>query len=795
MTLAVPWLVVPALLAAASLGLGLLAEHVVGFRLPWPLLMPSGFALCVVALSLLTMSPATAPFASPTVSALAAAGLLLALPSRRRPDGWAAASALGVYACFAAPIVLSGSATFAGYISLDDTATWLAFADRALLHGRSLAGLAPSTYQVVLNDNFPSGYPLGAMLPLGFVHQLSGVDSAWLFQPLLAFLAAMLALCLYELMGLVRRRPLRAFCAVVAAQPALLYGYAFWSGLKELTVAVLLALSAALAALVLRSPVAHRARLPLAVSGAAIVCVLGALGSVWLAGLALAALVVAGTRRVRPAPRPLALASATGVVLALPALAEAHRFLSSAEGSDSGHGGLGNLVHPLSLLQIAGIWPTGDFRLRPSPFWPVALMVTLLACAAVAGIAFAVARRSFGLPLYVGSALGGVALVLAADRLAHGSPWLDAKALATGSPALLAAAVTAGALLVETRSRWLLGAGATILAVLAGGVLWSNFDAYGAIWLAPSGQLVELQTIGRHFAGQGPALMTEYQPYGVRHFLRSLDPEGASERRARPVTLRSGGVLQKAQYADLDAFDLGSILTYRTLVLRTSPYESRPPSVYRLVWAGRFYQVWQRPPTPTERILEHLSLEGDDGSPDAVPRCTDVMRLASLAAGAGGSLVASVRPQPLVVDLTLAPIPPGWQAQPDGTLVPRGSGTVSETVSFPHSGPVYFSLGGSFRGQALLSVDGEEIGEAQGQLEETAQLTPIGKITLSPGPHRIAVSYQAGGWRPGSRAAPFALGPLVAGQPASAALVAVAPMRAGTLCGRPLDWVEAVSPR
>ena len=51
--------------------------------------------------------------------------------------------------------------------------------------------------------------------------------------------------------------------------------------------------------------------------------------------------------------------------------------------------------------------------------------------------------------------------------------------------------------------------------------------------------------------------MTEYQPYGVRHFLRRLDPEGARSGAARPVSLRTGGMLDKAQYADLDAFDLG----------------------------------------------------------------------------------------------------------------------------------------------------------------------------------------------------------------------------------------------
>ena len=84
------------------------------------------------------------------------------------------------------------------------------------------------------------GYPVGAFPPLGIGHVLTGVDVAWLFQPYLCFLAAMLALGLYGLLSrLVESRPLRALSAFVAAQPALLYGYSLWGGVKELVTAAL----------------------------------------------------------------------------------------------------------------------------------------------------------------------------------------------------------------------------------------------------------------------------------------------------------------------------------------------------------------------------------------------------------------------------------------------------------------------------------------------------------------------------------------------------------------------------
>src|SRR5581483_7840373 len=139
------WIVFPLVLALLSLGCGLLLWQLTDVRVAGPLLIPVGFAVVIVAASLATMSRTTAQLATPAVVTLAVAGYGLA--GRRltgRPDSWAAVAAVGAFAAYAAPIVLSGSATFAGYITLEDTATWFALADNAMTHGRSVAGLAPS---------------------------------------------------------------------------------------------------------------------------------------------------------------------------------------------------------------------------------------------------------------------------------------------------------------------------------------------------------------------------------------------------------------------------------------------------------------------------------------------------------------------------------------------------------------------------------------------------------------------------------------------------------------------------
>ena len=47
---------------------------------------------------------------------------------------------------------------------------------------------------MTLAVNLAHGYPTGSLLPLGVGARLVGTDPAWLLQPYLAFLAAMLAL-------------------------------------------------------------------------------------------------------------------------------------------------------------------------------------------------------------------------------------------------------------------------------------------------------------------------------------------------------------------------------------------------------------------------------------------------------------------------------------------------------------------------------------------------------------------------------------------------------------------------
>jgi hypothetical protein len=761
--LLVAWLAFPLLLAGLSFGCGRLLEPASGARLPPGLVLPAGFTVVVVAAQFATLWDATAELAGPFVCVLATAGLVLAWRRRALPDPWLVATGLAVFFVYAAPVLLSGAATFAGYIKLDDTATYFAMTDRVMEHARNLSGLPISSYLRTLQTTIALGYPTGSLMPFGIGHQLLAYDVAWLYQPYLAFLGALVSLSVYELLRpLIARAPLRALAAFVAAQPAILYGYSLWGGIKEVGGAALLALIAALVPWTLRAR-GVRAVLPLALACAALVCVLSIPGAVWLVpaiGAAVGIAFAVGSR-LRPLLVRSGVLAGAALVLAIPAFV-AYRTWRQHLGAFHSSDELGNLARPLSSWQLFGVWPVGDFRQHPTQTVLTAILIAVVIAAGLAGLWWAWTQRSWSLFVYVATAGLGCAVIVG-----FSSPWVGGKALAIASPAILTASVAVAGF----------GWARLALVPITLGVLWSNLLAYQHVWLAPSQQLHELETIGHEYAGNNPALMTEYQPYGVRHFLRELDAEGASELRFRPVYMTDGSELEKTESADIDRFRLPDMLVYRTLVLRRGPTMSRPPSAYNLIWSGRYYEVWKRPVAPKRVVQEHLPL-GSDMQTAAVPRCSDVHRLARL----GSTLVTATRPQSIPL------------------TYPAPSKTVAVRVTVPTAGRYTAWLGGDWFGDATVAADGRVFGAKRGDLNWPDNYTDLGSTQLSAGEHVITFSNATGGWRPGSEPAPasgpyaaYPIGPLVlTPEDDRQRLETVPSSKAGSLCGRSLDWIEAV---
>jgi hypothetical protein len=280
--------------------------------------------------------------------------------------------------------------------------------------------------------------------------------------------------------------------------------------------------------------------------------------------------------------------------------------------------------------------------------------------------------------------------------------------------------------------------------------------------------------------------MTEYEPYGVRHFLRDSDAEGISELRRHQIALTDGALVQKGFAADTDAVDPAALAFFRTLVVRRSPAESRPPAAYELTWRGRYYEVWQRDPQATT-LPARLAL-GDDFDPDGVARCDDIRNLATQ-----GDLVAAETARPLIVPLSQTSYPPAWST-PSTTYAPtpNGDGTITADVRIPSAGMYEVWMGGSLRPEVDLVVDGEEVGSVRGELNNLGGYVSLGSAALDPGVRRVEVRFNGADLHPGSGAPATAIGPLVltTATAADSRLLRVPAGDAESLCDKDLDWVE-----
>jgi len=814
------WVLFPVALGLAAYGLGLLAEEASGRRMPGVLLVPTGLAGVIVIGAIVTSWSATAPAAAPIVAALAVIGLVIGLVRHgrsRRIDPWALLAALGVLLAYGAPVLLSGEATFTGFIKLDDTATWLGFTDQVMSHARAVANLPPSTYALLLQTNIGTGYPLGAFVALGVGRALVDIDAAWVFQPYLAFCAAMVALCGYALLApVIASARLRALAASIGALSALLYGYSLWGGIKELTLAFLLVLTVALAADVLpRRDFRPRAVLPLALAAGAVIDVFGPGGAVYvMVPFGLVAVVWLWRARAahllrRAATAVVSLAGLT-LVFSLPILVILSEVLSYETAFTETPGGreaeLGNLIRPLNAFQLGGIWPVHDFRFRPATV-PTVVLLVVVGAAALGALVWSFRRRRPGVALYVAAAL----FTCAAGYLYGASPWVVGKTLAISSPAVPLAAMMGGALLWG-RSRV---AGGVVIAVITGGVLWSNVLGYHDATLAPRPRLAELQQIGELVAGKGPTLINEYEIYADRHFLRSGAPVEPAEYRPATLELRNGGILTKGAWADLDSFPLSTLETYRSIVTRRSPAESRPPSIYQLVWQGSYYQLWQRPAQPVRRILAHIPL-GESNTlpycgasqnqasgplcsvdPVAIPPCAQIQSLARQALKQHAQLIAYQRPAPISVRGDDVVWPGAWQHDVEGhSLMPTTPGQAVGHIAVTTSQSYELWLYGGFDRGFDVSVDGRHVGRIENELSSFDSYFHLANVFLAAGVHTFTFTYpQPDYLTPGSGDEEFTTLAAITLQPQSppSELITVPPQLATSLCGRPLDWIELVT--
>ena len=177
--------------------------------------------------------------------------------------------------------------------------------------------------------------------------------------------------------------------------------------------------------------------------------------------------------------------------------------------------------------------------------------------------------------------------------------------------------------------------------------MWSNAIQYHETNLAPTDRFKELQAISTDDVRGGPVLLNDFDEYAL-YILRKHAPDlvGAAYKGDKiPVGLVDDLPAGYGRSFDLDKVSPATYATHPVLIVRRSPEQSRPPSEYRLVHRGRWYDVWQRPVKATTN--PRVTAQGDDRA-DATVSCKAVRALARR--DPAGTLIAATRPQTIVID-------------------------------------------------------------------------------------------------------------------------------------------------
>ena len=785
----------PVLLAALCLGAGLLTDRLSGGFLPAPLLPAVGAAALIGVSQLSTYAHLLAPATPYLMAAVAIAGFaltrarlrIMALRSREQP--WPLLASVLVYLIAIAPVLLAGRPSFSSFMALSDSAVHMMGADFLMRHGQDYAHLdLRNSYGQFINAYYNNGYPSGADTLFGGSAFLLRLPLIWAFQPFNAFVLASAAGPAWLL---ARRMRLgvawSSVAAMTAVLPALVYAYELLGSVKEITA---LAMILTLGCLV----VLHRdwlgrapARaIPFAVALAAGVSALGVAFGAWaLAAVAvLAAITAVELRGGQAARRPLLTAAAGGLVVLIAAWPTwVHLSGSVRVAQDiASTGNPGNLHTPLRTIQVLGVWLRGSYKLAPGG---AALGVThalslVLLIASVLGAVQLLRIRAYALAGWLACMLLAWLAVSAAV-----TTWAGAKTLMLSSPIVVLLAWGGLAALRAHSPRPVARVAVSMAAIaIAGGVLASDALQYHSSNLAPTARYDELASLNSRFAGRGPTLFTDFDEYSL-YELRDLDVGGPDF--VYPPPALAGLARGYGQPVELDRAKPAVLRSYPLIVTRRGPTASDPPSAYRLLWHGAYYEVWERRPGSAP-ALAHVRLSG----PPSL-QCARIGRLAH-AAGARGVLSAAEAPEVVAISLADASHPARWGHRRQG-LVMTTPGRLSAGFQLPAGSSWEVWVQGQLMPTIDLALDGRPLASIGGQLSGNslvADTVPPIPVRLAAGRHRVTLT------RPGTNLAPGNGGSAIldaifltaagAGAQRRLRTVPVAGWRA--LCGQRYDWIE-----
>jgi hypothetical protein len=779
----------------SSLGCGLALERVLRVRIANGLLLPLGLCLSIVLIMPGYTAGAGAGLAVALLVLVAVAGLVFArdgLLARLNP-GWPGLAGIGVYVIYMLPVIAHGHWTWSGYDFVNDSGFEMLLAEHIKGFGTTLGNIPETSEREFLASYLSSGYPLGTQALLGTFSGLTDTSVAVLYQGFISALAAVAAISLASLSSRLLGGPRAALAAFIAVAANLTFQYALQGGIKEIGLLATLCATAALAheAMSLKRP--YGAAVLVAVGAAAALATYNAVAVPYLAAIALfLALGLAFVKRV-PIGRawlgPAAFGLALTAALAVPTLTTLRTFFNVAQAGQGATGvgatQLGQLLRPLPLSQISGVWLAGEYRFPviPEPAATLTVIATIAIFALILpGVLWSLRRRDSG-PLLL---LGAVALVLVVvyPRV---SPYAQGKLLAIGGPAVLLGALVA---LLAVRGR-IAPVALLLTAALGVAVLASDVLAYSWDRVAPTRRIEAIAQTGKQFKGEGPVLWNEFEEY-AKFFAREAKISVPFEALTpQQVQLRNPTYFY-GHYFDLDEETLPFVEGYPIIVTRRSPAASRPPANYSLVYQNQFYLGWRRHARP--QVLAHLPLQ-ELYAPTQPVKCRTLSAIVA-SAPKGAELVAAEPPELAFFEpLYSRDRSYGWGIDPaeHGAVLPNLPGHAGGLLAV-RGGRYGVWVQGDFPRRVYVAVDGRLVGSVSGA-NTPGQWLKAATVALGPGKHDVEVFRKAGRnhlgpgeWGIGT------IGATALQREAPERLHTLALSRWRTLCGERLDWVELVRP-
>lgn len=791
-------LVYPVVLALLCVGAGLAIDRASGGFLPGVLLPVVGAAALIAVAQLTTYVPGAAPATPHALAVVGVGGLALGWPRvrliarHRREHRWQLALPVLAFVVALAPVLFAGRPTFSAYMVLTDSALHIMGADYLIRHGQHYAHLdLVNSYGQYINSYYNNNYPTGADALLGGSAFLVHVPVIWAFQ---SFNACILAAASGPAWLLARRLRLdgiwAAAAALAATVPALVYAYELFGSVKEITA---LPLILALGALVVvhsrwlrRGP---RAVIPLALIVAGGVSALGVAFGAWaiVAVVVLAGVTVAdGALARRHAGRSLVLVVSGAIILLVCAWPTWHHLSGSVQVAQAvvNSPNRGNLVSPLRAIQVFGVWLGGSYQALPGGTSLVITyaLIIVTALAAVLGALHVVRIREYPLASWLALM---VVLGVVVTRL--GGTWSDAKTLMLSSPVFILGAWAGVAALRSGGHRL---AALLVAVMLAGGVLASDVLQYHDTDLAPTARYDELAAINSRFAGRGPALFTDFDEYAL-YELRDLDVGGPDfldpPKGLLGIDTGHGGKV------DVTRGRAAALRVYPLIITRRDPSTIRPPSAYRLIWGGTYYQVWGRRAGAPAAIARYR-LTGT--RPVA---CRRVRAIANIATAHAATLVTASPADIVRIDLAAAHRSASWKHVAVWYVMPA-PGHLQAGFQITRPGVWDVWLQGEFMPTVNVQVDGDLIGRVGGQVGGDPVVpnttTPL-RVSLTAGRHSLAIIRGGLTLAPGDGGSAILISAFLtpAGAGGQPQLHVTPPAQWRSLCGRRYVWIEAVPSR